>query len=255
MANHKHIEYVGDSRVPAKRVPNISPSYSEFPGKNEPFWPNFLLKEWMVGAVALTAFLILTVSHPSPLEAKADPTNTSFTPLPDWYFLFLYQLLKAPWASGSWVVLGTMVIPGLLFGGLFLAPFLDRGPERRASKRPLATAFMLLALASITFLTWQSVSTHDWAAAERQGKIVPKADIDTASEGYQIAKENTCITCHGDKFQGGAGAPSLIGTGLSADEVAKIAKSGKGKMPPGVFKGNDEQLKKLSEFISGLGKE
>jgi len=47
----KDATFVGDSRVSAKRIPNISPSYSDFPGKNEPFWPNFLLKEWMVAAV------------------------------------------------------------------------------------------------------------------------------------------------------------------------------------------------------------
>ncbi len=146
-----------------------------------------------------------------------------------------------------------MVIPGLAFGGLLLAPFLDRGTERRPLKRPLATGFMLLALASIVYLTYMTVSTHDWAAAERQGKIVAKVDVDKTSAGYKIAQANTCVTCHGDSFQGGAGAPTLVGTGLKADEIAKIAKSGKNKMPAGVFKGTDEELKTLSEFISGLG--
>ena len=113
---------------------------------------------------------------------------------------------------------------------------------------------MLLALAAIVFLTWQSVSTHDWAQLNAQGKIVAKVDIDKTSEGYKIASDNTCITCHGDNFQGGAGAPTLIGTGLYAEEIAKIAKEGKGKMPAGIFKGDDEQLKTLSEFIAGLGK-
>ena len=51
---------------------------------------------------------------------------------------------------------------------------------------------------------------------------------------------------------GSPAAPSLIGTGLSADEVAKIAKEGKGNMPANQFKGSDDELKKLSEFISGL---
>ena len=40
---------------------------------------------------------------------------------------------------------------------------------------------MLLAIAGITYLTWESVSTHDWEAGSRQGKIVAEADIDTAS--------------------------------------------------------------------------
>jgi len=260
MHRGKGMKFVGDSRVvaPEMRTPKLPKDYSEYPGKTEAFWPNFLLKEWMVGAVFLVGFLCLTVAHPAPLERIADPTDTGYIPLPDWYFLFLYQLLKYSFASGPYNVIGSMVIPGLAFGGLLLAPFIDRGTERRPRKRPIATGVMLLALAATVFLTWQSVATHDWAAAERQGKIVAKVDIDKSSDGYQIAKENTCITCHGDNFQGGAGAPTLIGTGLSAEEVAKIAKNGKkgegGVMPAGVFKGNDQQLKTLSEFISNLGK-
>jgi menaquinol-cytochrome c reductase cytochrome b/c subunit len=256
MHRGKGMKFVGDSRVlaPSERTKaNIPKDYSEYPGKTEAFWPNFLLKEWLVGAVFLVGFLCLTVAHPSPLERIADPSDTGYVPMPDWYFLFLYQLLKYEFAAGPYTVVGAMIIPGLAFGALLLAPFLDLGPERRPAKRPLATGFMLLALAGITFLTWQASSTHDWEAAKEYGKIVAEVDIDKASEGYIAATENTCITCHGENLQGGAGAPTLIGTGLSADEIAKIAKEGKGGMPAGIFKGDDEQLKKLSEFIAGLG--
>ena len=45
-----------------------------------------------------------------------------------------------------------------------------------------------------------------------------------------------------------------MNTGLSAEEIAKIAKEGQGAMPAGIFKGDDEQLKKLSDYIAGLGK-
>jgi menaquinol-cytochrome c reductase cytochrome b/c subunit len=242
MHRGKGLKFVGDSRVlaPSERKKMIPKDYSEYPGKTEAFWPNFLLKEWIIGAVFLVGFLCLTIAHPSPLERIADPTDTGYIPLPDWYFLFLYQLLKYQYASGPYTVLGAMIIPGLAFGGLLLAPFLDRGPERRPSKRPLATGFMLLSIAAITFLTWQSVATHDWEAAAKQGKIVAKVEIDKASDGYKIASENTCITCHGENLSGGAGAPALIGLDLTADEIAKIAKNGKGNMPAGIFKGDDE---------------
>lgn len=256
MHRGKGMKFVGDSRViaPELRKPSLPKDYSEYPGKTEAFWPNFLLKEWMVGAVFLVGFLCLTVAHPAPLERIADPTDTSYIPLPDWYFLFLYQLLKYSYASGPYTVIGSMIIPGLTFGGLLLAPFLDRGPERRPRKRPLATGFMLLALAAVVFLTWQSVVTHDWAAAERQGKIVAKVDINKADPGYAVFKGQGCINCHGENLQGGAGAPSLIGTGLTADQIAKIAKNGRGNMPKGIFKGTDQQLKQLTTFIAGLGK-
>ncbi|OLS40249.1 menaquinol-cytochrome c reductase cytochrome b/c subunit [Bacillus sp. MRMR6] len=257
MHRGKGMKFVGDSRVlaPSERTKsNIPKDYSEYPGKTEAFWPNFLLKEWLVGAVFLVGFLCLTVAHPSPLERIADPTDTGYIPLPDWYFLFLYQLLKYEFAAGPYTVVGAMVIPGLAFGALLLAPFIDLGPERRPSKRPLATGFMLLALAGITFLTWESVASHDWEAAARQGQIVAEVEIDTEADGYKIATEQTCITCHGDSFQGGALGVTLIGTGLSAEEIAKIAVEGQGKMPAGIFKGDEEQLQKLSEFLEELGK-
>lgn len=252
MHRGKGMKFVGDSRVPATRKPNIPKDYSEYPGKTEAFWPNFLLKEWMVGAVFLIGFLCLTVAHPSPLERIADPTDTSYIPLPDWYFLFLYQLLKYSYASGPYTVVGAIIIPGLAFGALLLAPFLDRGPERRPSKRPVAVGMMLLTLAAIIFLTWESVVTHDWEAAAEQGKIRAEVEIDKNAEGYKILEANTCLTCHGENLQGGPAAPSLVGTGLSPEEVADIAKNGKGGMPAGIFKGTDEELQKLAEFVAGL---
>jgi menaquinol-cytochrome c reductase cytochrome b/c subunit len=252
MHRGKGMKFVGDSRVPAERKPNIPKDYSEYPGKTEAFWPNFLLKEWMVGSVFLIGFLCLTVAHPSPLERIADPTDTSYIPLPDWYFLFLYQLLKYSYASGPYTVVGAIIMPGLAFGALLLAPFLDRGPERRPTKRPVAVGMMLLTLAAIIFLTWESVVTHDWEAAAEQGKIRAEVEIDKNAEGYKIAQAATCTTCHGENLSGGAAAPSLVGTGLKPEEIAKIAKEGKGGMPGGIFKGTDEELKKLAEFIAGL---
>ncbi len=72
MHRGKGMKFVGDSRVPAEKKPNIPKDYSEYPGKTEAFWPNFLLKEWMVGAVFLVGFLVLTIVHEPPLERVAN---------------------------------------------------------------------------------------------------------------------------------------------------------------------------------------
>lgn len=257
MHRGKGMKFVGDSRVPGMehRKPNIPKDYSEYPGKTEAFWPNFLLKEWMIGAVFLIGYLLLTVAHPSPLEGQADPTDTAYIPLPDWYFLFLYQLLKYEFASGPFNVVGAIIIPGLAFGALMLAPFLDRGEERRPSKRPLPTGFMILAIASIIFLTWESVANHDWEAAEAQGQIREEVEIDTTAPGYEIYAGAACISCHGDNLEGSVG-PTLVGTGLSPEEIAEIAvngiqEGGAQTMPPS-WDGTEEDLQVLAEFISGL---
>ncbi|MBF0708986.1 MULTISPECIES: menaquinol-cytochrome c reductase cytochrome b/c subunit [Bacillales] len=247
MHRGKGMKFVGDSRIPAQRKPNIPKDYSEYPGKTEAFWPNFLLKEWMVGAVFLVGYLALTIAHPSPLERVADPTDATYTPLPDWYFLFLYQLLKYKFAAGDYTLVGTVVMPGLAFGALLLAPWLDRGPERRPAKRPVATALMLLGLISTVYLTWESVVTHDWEKAAKQGEIV-EAEVDKESEGYAIYSGQSCIGCHGDSLQGGSG-PSLLETQQTKESIMDIAVNGIGGMPANAFKGSDEEREKLAEFI------
>ncbi|MGM9928162.1 MAG: c-type cytochrome [Bacillus sp. (in: firmicutes)] len=254
MHRGKGMKFVGDSRIvaPGMRKPNIPKDYSEYPGKTEAFWPNFLLKEWMVGAVFLIGFLCLCIAHQPPLEKMADPAASGYIPLPDWYFLFLYQLLKYTYASGeNYNIIGSLIMPGLAFGALLFAPFLDRGPERAPLKRPFATGFMLLAIVSIFYLTYQSVAMHDWEAAKKQGEIVLGPEINQEDPGYAIY-EQSCVGCHGGNLEGGAAAPKLFGTGLTAEEIADIAVNGVGSMPAGMFKGTDEELQVLAEFIANL---
>ena len=85
------MKFLGDSRNPSQRKPNIPKDYSEYPGKTEAFWPNFLLKSgWLVRFPSKLP--CPNNFHPSPLERVADPTDATYTPLPDSYFLFLHQL-------------------------------------------------------------------------------------------------------------------------------------------------------------------
>ncbi|WLV23429.1 c-type cytochrome [Aciduricibacillus chroicocephali] len=257
MKKGKGMKFVGDSRIKADSEPFIPKDYSEYPGRTEAFWPNFLLKEWLVGAVFLVGFLCLTIAHPSPLEGLADPTSSTYIPLPDWYFLFLYQLLKYNYASGPFVLFGILILPGLAFGGLLLAPFLDKGPGRRPPQRPIAVAMMILALAACSWLTYESVAHVDWEARAEANKPIPpgeKVEINTDDPGYEVFK-NSCASCHGAELEGGGAAPSLIGIEQTPEEIADIAKNGIGSMPPGVFKGSDQELKQLVDFIASVNGE
>ena len=254
MQKKKGMKYVGDSRIPLKTASRMSRKIiRNILGKQNRFGRIFA--ERMVGrSCILIRFLILTVSAEPPLEKMADPTDSSYIPMPDWYFLFLYQLLKYSYASNEFIIFGTVIIPGLAFGALLLAPFLDRGPERRPLKRPLATGFMMLAIASITYLTWEAAANHDWEKAKAQGQI-PEASIDTEDEGYKIAEANGCISCHGSDLAGNGSNPSLIGTGLTAEEIADIARNGNGNMPAGLFTGSEEELKIMAEYLANLKEE
>ncbi|RWZ60280.1 cytochrome C oxidase Cbb3 [Halobacillus fulvus] len=251
MHRGKGMKFVGDSRVPAQQKANLPKDYSEYPGRTEAFWPNFLLKEWLVGSVFLIGFLILTAAHASPLEQQADPTNAAYIPLPDWYFLFLYEFLKYQYAGGDYIVLGAIVMPGLAFGALLLAPFLDPGPERRPHKRPIAVSLMMLGVIATFWLTYESVSEADYETrSEEYGVDIEavESEVNTDHPGY-AAYEANCLSCHGDALQGQGSYPALIDTERSIEEIKDIAVNGVGSMPAGIFNGSDEELQQLAEFI------
>ena len=250
MKRGKGMQFVGDSRVSAERTPNIPKDYSEYPGRTEAFWPNFLLKEWLVGSVFVVGFLSVVLAHPSPLESVADPTVIGYTPLPDWYFLFLYELLKYEFAAGKFIIMGILVIPGLAFGALLLAPFLDNGPGRRPPQRPIAVAMMILGLSSVVWLTYESASAVDWEQRAEENKPIPPSaiEIDESHAGFEIY-ENSCMSCHGDSLEGGPAGPGLIGTEYGPEDIAKIAVDGIGTMPADQFTGTDEELEELVDFI------
>src|SRR5690625_1947671 len=104
------MRFVGDSRISADKTSTVPKDYSEYPGRTEAFWPNFLLKEWLVGSVFLVGFLTATIAAPPPLEGVADPTNASYIPLPDWYFLFLFHLFYYKFVRGVFFLVCFFVI-------------------------------------------------------------------------------------------------------------------------------------------------
>lgn len=276
------VVFVGDSRVKKPKTPGadvIPPDYTAFPGKSEAFIPNFLLKEWMVGSVVLLGFLVLTIAEPAPLGYPADPTNANFIPMPDWYFLFLYQFLKYPYASGDYVAFGIIGVPGVAFTALLLAPFLDTGKERRWNKRPIATSLMILSLFSLFYLTKVSWDHYEHELKvkglvpehhEREEKALEArasgeepsggesaqpavvAIVDEQDPAMAIVKAN-CIGCHAADLKGQSGIPALRGVGdkLSKEEIVGILNNGQGMGMPS-FKGTltDAEIDQVATWLS-----
>ena len=258
------IVYVGDSRIRVRQNKPQAKDFSAYPGKTEVFVPNFLLKEWMVGAVVLVGFMVLVLTHPAPLGYIADPNNTDFIPMPDWYFLFLYQFLKLPYVSEKFIALGTVGVPGIAFTALLLAPFLDRGPERRFYRRPVASALMFLTLVSIFYLTYDAwtdykhelevrgitpehILKHEEVLAGKGAEPTPSrkpaASIVAQDDpGYAIYQQATCVTCHGADLSGPM--PSLLGIGdkYTKEDILGIIENGIGGMPPQLAENLDRGL-------------
>lgn len=278
----EQIVYVGDSRLRKRTKVYVPRDYSAYPGKSEAFIPNFLLKEWMVAVVVLVGILVLVMSEPAPLGLPADPTDTSFIPIPDWYFLFLFQLLKYPYAAGSVVLIGTVILPGVAFGALLLAPFLDTGPERRFYRRPIASTLMFLSLICVGYLTvvsWdhykhelavQNVepehikrdrelreSLEKGAPPARPGRTRLAAIVAPDDPGADLYQVSTCISCHGTDLVASGPFPNLRGIGDRYDKegIMGIIKEGKGVMSAqydDLIKGgmNDAQINQLAEWLA-----
>ena len=128
------------------------PNTDELEHSDETFYPSFLFKEIVVMMlIFILVAVILALIFPVGLEDPADPTDNLYIPKPEWYFMSLYQLLK--YFPGKLEIIATAIIPSGGIIALLLLPFIDKNPEKRPSKRPVAMALGFLAVAAIIFWT------------------------------------------------------------------------------------------------------
>src|SRR5438874_7174688 len=159
------------------------------------------------------------------VDPPADPGTTSFVPRPDWYFYFLFYLLRiSKWPES--VFLGTVGVPTIALMLLIGLPFLDRRRERRPSARPVAMVAGVLTILSMGVLTWKGATAQEALASEviRDVPRWVKAESlpPNAVPGAKLFATAGCTSCHTYLGIGSSnlGAPDLtsIGTrGLGVD--------------------------------------
>ncbi|MBI5213545.1 MAG: hypothetical protein HY957_09300 [Nitrospirae bacterium] len=116
------------------------------------FYPSHLFKEMVVMMfVFVLVSFILALVFPVKLGDPADPTDSSFVPKPEWYFLAIFQLLK--YFPGVFEAIAAVGVPVGSIILLMLLPLIDKNPERRPRKRPIAMALMVIILAVTAILT------------------------------------------------------------------------------------------------------
>ena len=106
-----------------------------------------------MACVVMLAIIMMSIVLGAELGPKADPTTTTYTPRPEWYFFFLFELLRVI-KPPELVPLATIGIPTICMILLFLLPFYDRGPERRPERRPIATTAGIFTIAAMGYLTY-----------------------------------------------------------------------------------------------------
>jgi menaquinol-cytochrome c reductase cytochrome b/c subunit len=148
---------------------------------------------------------------------EADPGTTSFVPRPDWYFYFLFYLLRIfKWPES--VILGTVGIPTIALILLIMVPFLDRRRERRLVRRPVAVVAALLVIASMGVLTYKGATAKESLASENVAAVPQWVQQQGLSQkggqGAKIFAQAGCLGCH---TYLGSGSPNLGAPDLSAE--------------------------------------
>ena len=164
---------------------------------SETFYPRQVYMDAVVMLFVFCVVAILAYTVQFPLADKADPSDHSFIPVPEWYFLFHYQLLK--WAPGPLVPYASWALPAAFIFCLFALPFLDRNTERVPSSRPVIMVGGMAFL--ITMFVLLGISLRDLYA-------VPKTDP-VIAKGEALVQKFACKTCHRIHGDGANVAPDL----------------------------------------------
>ena len=134
----------------------INERYEQELQKGERFWPDSIFKDVIMALAIFVVLALLATFVGIPTDPKADPSDTSYVPRPEWYFLFLFKFLAL---YGQIPLLGkiewiaTVIIPGLAIGLLVFLPFIERSPNRYYGKRVLPICIMALMVVSMVTLT------------------------------------------------------------------------------------------------------
>src|SRR3954468_14448857 len=131
--------------------------YSILKSQGKPFFPYAVAKDSRMACVVLAVIIGMAIIFGAELGPKADPTTTTYVPRPEWYFFFLFELLRVI-KPAALVPLATLGVPATAMILLFLLPFYDRSPERRPERRPVATAAGIFTIAAMALLTYMGAN-------------------------------------------------------------------------------------------------
>ncbi len=192
--------------------------------RGRPFHPHAMFHDTMMSLVVVAVIIGLAViwkyTHLiGPLyAAKADPGTTSFVPRPDWYFYFLFDLLRIfKWPES--VILATVGIPTILLVLLLALPFIDLRRERRLLRRPVAVVAAVLVVLSMGVLTYKGATAKEALASEVSAAVpswIKKEHLPgDAQPGAHLFAVSGCTACHTYLGAGGSnlGAPDLTAIG------------------------------------------
>ncbi len=211
--------------------------YSILKAQGKPFFPYAVAKDAAMACVVMAVIITLSLVLGAELGSKANPTTTTYVPRPEWYFFFLFEVLRVVKPS-SLTPLATIGVPTICMILLFLLPFYDRGPERRPERRPIATVTGIAVIAAMAFLTYKGATAGSPTVIEMETPAnVKQAGGQTLAqyeEGKLVVAQSGCLACHkmGENGNSGPGPPlTHVGSRLPGGGIARTLVNPTAPMP------------------------
>ncbi len=219
--------------------------YQVLKEQGKQFFPYAVLKDSVMALIMAVIMIMLALLLGAELGPQADPTTTTYVPRPDWYYFFLFELLRII-RDPNWLIMATIGIPTIALALLVLLPFYDRGPERNPVKRPVAMTAMtmtVLAMGYLTILGATSGSPIDF------GFDVPKK----YEKGKLAVEQAGCLACHRFGENGNSVGPDFDKVSAKFDSAA-ILRTMENPIPPmpSFDKITLEKRREIAEFVANL---
>lgn len=214
--------------------------------KGKPFFPYAVLKDSAMALIVVAVIMAMSIIFGAEQGPKVDPTSTTYVPRPEWYFFFLFELLRVI-KPPELVPIATIGIPTICMVLLLFLPFYDRGPERNPARRPIATTAGALTIAAIAYLTYLGATAA--SPTEVDMKVAPRYE-----PGKEVVAASGCLACHklGENGNDGPG-PELTHI---ADQIPRAAIIRSVEIGPGIMPSFRElppkKLNELADFLSSL---
>ena len=225
--------------------------YALLKAQGKPFFPYAVAKDSVMAVVVLISIIGMAILFGAELGPKADPTTTTYVPRPEWYFFFLFELLRVV-KPPELVFVATIGIPTIALMLLLLLPFYDRNPERHPLKRPIAMIGAVATVAAMGYLT--VLGALAGPPSEVDIKVAPQYQ-----RGAEVAAASGCLGCHRIGHNGNTLGPDLteIGDRLGRDAIARTLVNPTAPMPSylSLRDSDPKQFDQLVNFIASLRSE
>ncbi len=232
--------------------------YSILKNEGKPFFPYAVAKDSVMAVVVMIVIIFLAAMFGAELGPKADPTTTTYVPRPDWYFFFLFEVLRVMKNVPKFTDMATIGVPTICMILLFLLPFYDRSPERLIWRRPVALAAGLTTIFAMAYLTYSGADTGSPNSVD----LPPPASLSAPQKavfraGEDVVGESGCLACHvlGTNGNNGPGPPlTHIGSILRPDAIASTLRNPTAPMPSfsGLANNSPKKFQDLVTFLSEL---